>query len=300
MNLHDLLSLSDSINVFNLVVMDSVIAYFSDMPSAHRSLLLVGGLTFFFLMENVIPFFKMEYHRGKHALINIFFTVTTVIVNFSMAFLLLWSADFVVANQVGLLQWVELPLWLQGLVGLLLMDLLAAYTPHWVQHHVKWMWMFHIVHHTDQDVDTTSANRHHPGESVIRFAFTLAAVYIVGAPVWVVFIYQTASLVLTQFNHANIRMPKWLNSVMVSVLCTPDMHRVHHHYRQPYSDTNYGNIFSFWDRIFGTYAVVDNAKLKYGVDTYMDEKKVNNIWELLKVPFQGYRARIEYDAKEDL
>jgi sterol desaturase/sphingolipid hydroxylase (fatty acid hydroxylase superfamily) len=286
--------------VFNTANMDSIVNYFSDMPSSHRSILLVGGLGFFFLMENVFPFFKMEYHRGKHALINIFFTLTTVIVNFSMAFLLLWSADFVVDNQVGLLQWINWPLLLEGLLGLLIMDLLAAYTPHWVQHHVKWMWMFHIIHHTDQDLDTTSANRHHPGESVIRFAFTLAAVFVVGAPVWVVFIYQTASLVLTQFNHANIKLPKWLNAILVRVICTPDMHRVHHHYRQPYSDTNYGNIFSFWDRIFGTYTEVDNTKLKYGVDTLMEKDKVNNIWELLKVPFQGYRARIEYETPEDL
>jgi sterol desaturase/sphingolipid hydroxylase (fatty acid hydroxylase superfamily) len=206
----------------------------------------------------------------------------------------------VVANSFGLLQWVSMPLLAQILIGLLLMDFLGAYTPHWILHHVKWMWKFHLIHHTDQHLDTTSANRHHPGESVIRFFFTMGATIVVGAPMWLVFLYQTGSLVLTQFNHANIRMPKWLDKTLILVLCTPDMHRVHHHYRQPYSDTNYGNIFSFWDKLFGTYAVVDNRKLIYGVDTHMDAKEVDTISNLLKIPFQSYRPSIKYPKEEKL
>ena len=180
------------------------------------------------------------------------------------------------------------------------MDLLAAYFPHWVLHHVQWMWKFHLIHHTDQHLDTTSANRHHPGESVIRFVFTLGAVYIVGAPMWLVFLYQSMSLVLTQFNHANINMPKWLDNSLLLVFCTPNMHRVHHHFRQPYSDSNYGNIFPFWDKLFGTYVVVDNKKLIYGVDTHMDVKEASQISNLLKIPFQTYRAPIKYEREEKL
>ena len=78
------------------------------------------------------------------------------------------------------------------------------------------------------------------------------------------------------------------------------MHRVHHHYRQPYSDSNYGNIFSFWDRIFGTYVIVDNEKLVYGVDTYMEREQTENAWDLLKIPFQGYKPHIKYDKEEQL
>jgi len=78
------------------------------------------------------------------------------------------------------------------------------------------------------------------------------------------------------------------------------MHRVHHHYREPYSNTNYGNIFSFWDRIFGTFTRVDNDKLVYGLDTHMDVKETENIWELLKIPFVPYRDRIEYEEEEKL
>ncbi len=280
--------------------MDAIVEYFSNMPTLHRSLMLVGGLTLFFLIEQAVPLFALTYDRTRHTLLNLFFTLTTVLINFLMAFILVFSADWVVENQFGIIQWISMPLVLKAIIGLMLMDLIGAWLVHWIEHHVKWLWQFHVIHHTDQHVDTTTANRHHPGESVIRFIFTTLAVFIVGAPIWLIFIYQSASLVLTQFNHSNVKMPTWLDRSLEMVFCTPNMHRVHHHYRQPYSDTNYGNIFSFWDRIFGTFVRVDNTKLKYGVDTYMNEKETKSIIELLKIPFVGYRQPIEYDKEESL
>ncbi len=282
--------------------MDTIITYFTDMPTLHRSILLVGGLTFFFLLENAAPLFSMKtYNRAKHTGLNIFFTATTILVNLSMAFLLVLTADWVASNGFGVMNWMAgFPIILVALIGLMLMDFIGAWLAHYTEHHVKWMWKFHLIHHTDQHVDTTTANRHHPGESVIRYVFTLIAVIIVGAPVWMIFLYQSLSLVMTQFNHANLSMPKWLDDALVWVVCTPNMHRVHHHYRQPYSDTNYGNIFSFWDRIFGTYVVVDNKKLVYGVDTHMDKQEANDVGFLLKIPFLKYRSHIQYEQEEQL
>lgn len=280
--------------------MDAIIEYFSTISSFHRSLILVGGLTIFFLLENALPLFTHRYNKWRHSGLNIFFTVTTIVVNFVMAFILVAASDWVVAHQIGLLQIIGSNIIVQLLVGLLLMDFLGSWLPHWIEHKIKWMWQFHLIHHTDQHVDTTTANRHHPGESVIRFVFTTAAVILVGAPMWLVFLYQSMSVVLTQFNHSNVKMPGWLDNGLSLVFCTPNMHRVHHHYRQPYSDTNYGNIFSFWDRIFGTYVKVDNTKLRYGVDTYMDAAETSHIATLLKTPFVGYREPIVYSEKEKL
>jgi len=282
--------------------MDAFIAYFSDMPTLHRSGLLVGGLAIFLLIENAAPLFSLKtYSRVKHTGLNIFFTFTTVLVNLSMAFLLVRTAQWVDTSSFGVMNWMsDAPILLTALVGLMLMDFVGAWLAHYVQHHVKWMWKFHLIHHTDQHIDTTSANRHHPGESVIRFVFTLLAIVVVGAPIWMIFVYQSLSLVMTQFNHSNIAMPKWLDDALVWVVCTPNMHRVHHHYRQPYSDTNYGNIFSLWDRIFQTYIVVDNKKLVYGVDTHMEKSEVNDVGYLLKIPFLPYRPHIEYEDEEQL
>lgn len=280
--------------------MDALIDYFSNMPSLHRTLLLVGGLTVFWLIESAVPLFSFRYNKWKHAAINIFFTLTTVVVNLSLAFVLVLTSDWAVANEFGLIQWIAMPIWLYTLVGLMLLDLIGAWLIHFIEHKVRWMWRFHLIHHTDQTVDTTTANRHHPGESVFRFVFTTLAVLIIGAPMWMVFLYQTLSLVLTQFNHSNVKMPDWLDNALVWVICTPNMHRVHHHYRQPYTDTNYGNIFSIWDRLFGTYVKVENEKLTYGVDTHMETVEVNDVGNLLKIPFQTYRPTLDYEDEERL
>ncbi len=280
--------------------METIVDYFTTMPTPHRSLVIVGGLAIFLLIENWVPFFTTRYAKWKHAGVNVFFTITTILVNLGMAFVLVWAGSLVSDHGVGLLQWISLPLWAQLVVGLLLLDLIGAYAAHYTEHHVRWMWQFHLIHHTDQHVDVTSANRHHPGESVIRFLFTTIAVLIVGAPVWLILAYQSLSVVLSQFNHSNIRLPLWLDDALKLVICTPHMHRVHHHYRQPYSDSNYGNIFSLWDRLFGTYVVADNSKLVYGLDTHMNSREASHMGELLLHPFRRYRDPLPYQEPEKL
>ena len=104
--------------------------------------------------------------------------------------------------------------------------------------------MIHLVHHSDPQVDTTTANRHHPLESLVRFIFTLIGVGFLGTSIGIVMLYQAQSVVSTQFNHANIKIPKRLDRWISYLVVSPDMHKIHHHYRLPYTDTNFGNIFS--------------------------------------------------------
>ncbi|MDA0938008.1 MAG: sterol desaturase family protein [Bacteroidetes bacterium] len=270
--------------------MEMIMDYFETIPSTHRSLILVGGLTFFWLIEYAAPLFRFDYKKWRHALPNLFFTGTTIIINFAFAFLLLNAADWVTANKFGVLHWIPgLPLSGFVLLGLMLLDLIGAYLAHFTEHRIKILWMVHLVHHSDHKVDTTTANRHHPLESIIRFVFTLVGVVVVGAPIGLVMLYQSMSLVLSQFNHANLKLPKNIDRLMSYFLVSPDMHKVHHHYRLPYTDANYGNIFSVWDRLFGTYMDFDREKLVYGVDVFPDETKNSNIKELLKQPFQKYQ-----------
>lgn len=145
------------------VFMNDIISYFSTIPSSHRSLILMGGITFFWMIENTFPLFRMQYRKWQHAGINFFLTFTTIIVNFVLAFILIKTAGWAVENHFGILQWLpSLPLWLYTLTGLLLLDLIGAYLAHYVQHRLKFLWRFHLVHHTDTWIDTTSANRHYP------------------------------------------------------------------------------------------------------------------------------------------
>lgn len=280
--------------------MDTIISYFENISSLHRSIILFGGLTLFLLIESGIPLFRFKYNKLRHVGLNLFFTFTTILVNFFMAFILINASIWAINNNLGIINFFEMPIWVYTIVGLMLLDFFGAWLAHWVEHHVKWMWQFHVIHHTDMNVDASTANRHHPGESVIRFLFTTAAVVIVGAPIWMIMLYQAMSATLSQFNHSNMKLPKWLDDTLMWVICTPNMHRVHHHYRQPYSDSNYGNIFSFWDRIFQTFQYVDNTKLIYGVDTYMSSEETTDVINLLKIPFSGHRPHINYPEKEVL
>ncbi len=267
--------------------MNDIIAYFSTIPSSHRSLILVGGITFFWLIENAYPLFNFTYKKWHHASINIFMTITTIIVNFCLAFILLQTADWTIAHNFGILQWLPaLPIWLYALIGLLLLDLIGAYLVHLVEHKTKVLWRFHLIHHTDTWIDTTTANRHHPGESVIRFTFTAVGVLLIGSPMWLVFLYQTLSVVATQFNHANISLPKKVDTVLSYFIVSPDMHKVHHHYVLPYTDSNYGNIFSIWDRLFGTFMTLPKEEIIYGIDTHQKPQEHNELKNLLKIPFQ--------------
>ncbi|MDH3699008.1 MAG: sterol desaturase family protein, partial [Flavobacteriaceae bacterium] len=204
--------------------------------------------------------------------------------------ILLWTSDWVVANEFGIINWFpEMPLWAYVVMGVLLLDFFGAYLAHYVEHQVKPLWMIHLVHHTDHEVDTTTANRHHPFESVIRFVFTTLGVLVIGTPIGIIMLYQSLSIVATQFGHANIRLPSNVDKALSWVIVSPDMHKVHHHYVLPYTDSNYGNIFSIWDRLFGTYMELDRETIVYGVDTFPDKKENGSIMGLLKQPFHKYR-----------
>ena len=269
--------------------MESLILYFETIPSLHRSIILVGGISFFWLLEGLLPLRRLPYKKWQHALPNFFFTITSILVNFSLAFLLLTTADWVNANQFGLLHLVSLPFWLYVLLGVLFLDFIGAYLAHWTEHRLKPLWMVHLVHHSDHHVDTTTANRHHPLESVVRFTFTLVAVFVLGTPIGVVMLYQSLSVVLSQFNHANIQLPKKVDTVLSFILVTPHMHKVHHHYVLPYTDSNFGNIFAIWDRLLGTYMHLAAEKIVYGVDVFPNETENSRVVPLLKQPFQPYQ-----------
>ena len=268
----------------NRQMMEHLTEYFETIPSLHRALLLAGGIAIFWLIEYIIPLFRFRYNKWRHAWPNVFFTFTTVVVNLGFALLIVLTSDWCMENNFGLLNWLGLSTIPRLILGLLILDLISAYLIHLIQHKIKWMWKFHMVHHADTHVDTTTANRHHPGESVFRAVFTLLAVFISGAPIWLIMIYQSLSALLSQFNHANISLPVWLDRSISWLIVSPNMHKVHHHYVRPQTDTNYGNIFSIWDRLFGTFDDTPMKDIHFGLDVLQD-RDADDIKEQLRIPF---------------
>ncbi len=270
--------------------MDDILIFFENITKLHRVLLIVGGICMFWFLEGIFPLIKFNYKKWNHAISNFFFTITTIIINSSLAFLLLKTSDWTVDSSFGVLQWIpNLPLWAEVFLGVLILDFIGAYLPHYTEHRIKPLWMIHLVHHSDPNVDTTTANRHHPLESIVRFGFTLVGVFLLGTSIGIIMLYQALSVVSTQFNHANIKLPKKTDRWISYFLVSPDMHKIHHHYRLPYTDTNFGNIFSLWDRLLGTFSYYEREKIVYGVDVFPDVVKNTKIGSLLRQPFEKYQ-----------
>lgn len=284
-------------------MIDSLISFFEDVPTTFRAGVLIGGIFIFWVMEGVIPLFQFRYNKYRHAGINLTFTLFTAIIGFGLAGVLYATSTWVAANEFGLLYLVEMPLWVQVILGVMLLDFVGAWLIHWIQHKVKWMWKFHLIHHSDTTVDVTTGLRHHPGETLFRIFFTILGVFLIGIPIGIVMLYQSLSVLFAHLTHANINMPRKVDRALSFVFITPNMHKVHHHYAQPLTDTNYGNIFAIWDRLFGTYAEVNSPdEIKYGIDTHMDPKENEDFVNLLKIPFQKYRpptGKDEHHKKVD-
>ncbi|SUZ96466.1 uncharacterized protein METZ01_LOCUS49320, partial [marine metagenome] len=174
--------------------MQEILDYFDTIESSTRSIFLVSGLALFLSLETIIPLFKMDYNKFRHAGINLTFTLITLIVNLIGALLIAAAVNFNLENNTGMLYLIgDLSPWIYVILGLIFLDLIGAWLIHWIEHRVKWMWKFHLIHHTDPSVDVTSGLRHHPGENIFRLMFTSLAVLVTGASLGLVMLYQTIS-----------------------------------------------------------------------------------------------------------
>jgi sterol desaturase/sphingolipid hydroxylase (fatty acid hydroxylase superfamily) len=266
--------------------MESFMHFWENIESWQRIAILLGGMIFFWVLEGYYPLYRFSFKRYKHAGVNLLFLLTTVILNILLGSITIAICAWVTKNNIGLLNWLSLPLWINVLLGLFFMDFFGQYAPHYAMHKIKWMWKFHMIHHSDTKVDVTTGTRHHPGEWVFREISTIVGVLLIGLPIGMYFLYRSVAAIFTHFNHANIKVPLWLDKPISWVLVSPNMHKVHHHYKRPYTDTNYANIFSLWDRIFGTFAYEDPRKLQYGLDV-LDGATDENLTYQLRLPFDN-------------
>ena len=216
--------------------MQELLTFFETVPSSTRSIFLISGLGLFLSLEAIAPLFQMDYNKLKHARINLTFTLITLLINLIGASLIVSAVNFGQSNQSGILNWIQFPLWAYVIAGLVLLDLIGAWLIHWLEHKVKWMWKFHLIHHTDTNVDVTTGLRHHPGENIFRLLFTTLAVLITGASFGLVMLYQTISAFFAALTHANIQVPGWLDKPLSWIFVTPHFHKIHHHYILPDTD----------------------------------------------------------------
>jgi sterol desaturase/sphingolipid hydroxylase (fatty acid hydroxylase superfamily) len=250
-----------------------------------RLLALVMGCAVLWSLESVVPLYVYEKNRLRRALPNITLTVLLVLTNLVLSFATVGVSNFVVNRKVGLLFLLPtLPTWLTALLGIMALDFFT-YVAH-VALHKSWLgWQFHRVHHSDYEVNVTTAFRQHPGETVWRILWYGLAVALFGISPFVLVLYLTISTLNAQLEHTNIKLRESVDRVLRILFVTPNMHKVHHSREQHQTDTNYSNIFSVWDRNFGTYtSSIDFSRLRYGLDGF-DEAKKQTLPALLMLPF---------------
>ena len=272
--------------------MEKMIAYFSTLEQRplERLALLVGGLLFFWIIEGAIPLIQMKYKKTKlrHALVNFAFTIIHLIIHTFLAIFIVLLSDWCKDVGWGLVYWFNAGIWGCIIIGVLALDF-SSWLVHLIMHKNAFLWRYHLIHHTDNNVDVTTGLRHHPGDSLLRGIFFLILIFVSGAPMYSVMIYQTLVVVATAFTHANISLPSKIDKALSYIFISPNMHKVHHHWKLPYTDTNYGAVFSIWDRLFSTFSTLEPSKIRYGLDVHYANEDDEDFIKLIKDPFTKKR-----------
>ena len=268
---------------------ENLISYFSslDQRPLERMFFLVGGLLFFWIIEGSIPLLQPRYKKNKlkHAAVNFGFTIIHLVIHTFLALVIIKISDWCIQNNFGLVAMVNAGTLASIIITFFVLDFFVGWLVHITEHKIPMLWRFHVVHHADNNVDVTTGLRHHPIESVLRGLFFFMGIFVAGAPMYAVMIYQTILIFATAFTHANISLPIKIDKAISYFFVSPNMHKVHHHFKQPYTDSNYGAVLSIWDRMLGTFLKLAPQEIVYGLDKYYPNEEDENFLKLMKEPF---------------
>lgn len=233
------------------------------------------------------PFRHLDQPLGRRYIANfslVFFN--TIVAKILMIVFTPLMAYWVQSQDFGLLPLLSLKPWVSFILSIVLLDLII-YFQHRIFHFVPFFWRFHAVHHSDENLDFSSAGRFHPVEIGLSLLVKGMAIMILGPAVWAVVIFESILNGSATFNHANIKLPTLLSNKLEKLIVTPKMHRIHHSVVRRESDTNFGFCFSVWDRLFSTYTLKDGAgdrNIDIGLVETKNINTLNFLW-MLKCPF---------------
>lgn len=264
---------------------------FNLTPETLRLAIFLSALFGLIILETLLPKKKRTQPRHTRWMTNFALTIiNTVALKVLGPVIAIGVAAWAYSNGWGLLNLygANLPLWLSIGIGLVILDL-TIYAQHMATHKIPLLWRLHKVHHADRDIDVTTGFRFHPVEILLSMLYKGGIVLLLGPSVLTVLIFEITLNLCAMFNHANLKLPLWLDKTIRVFIVTPDMHRVHHSVRRNETDSNYGFSLSLWDRVFRTY----NAQPKDGHDgmtiglpNYQTEKPSHILWSLT-LPFKG-------------
>ncbi len=265
--------------------MHTVINFIMKYQQQTQLCLFVGLLFIAWNIENTVGVTK-KYKKWHHALKNSTFIFSNMPIQILLGYFFVKTIEWTTAQHFGILHlFKNNNLAFQFIASFILLDF-GEYVYHIIMHKVKMLWIFHVIHHSDNVVDISTTLREHPMETLARLSFTLLWVFLSGTLFWALIVRQTIQIFTTLFAHINYRLPQKIDNIVGLVFITPNLHHVHHHYKQPYTDCNYGDVLSIWDRLFGTFKKLPNINIEYGIDTFENKNKSNSSISLLAHPFQ--------------
>jgi len=224
-------------------------------------------------------------HLGPNLVLTFLTFGTNIFFNAALVLTLFWLEE----NGFGLLNRLALPPLLSVVIVVVALDF-SFYLAHVAMHKRPGFWRFHRVHHSDPFVDVTTTIRQHPGEGVIRYAFLAAFAFALGASPAAFAVYRVTSALNGLLEHSNIRVPARLDRWLALVTTWPNMHKVHHSRAPHETNSNYGNIFSIFDRMFGSFTPSERgASIVYGLDGF-DDPAAQTTAGLLALVFRSPEA----------
>ncbi len=197
-----------------------------------------------------------------------------------------WAAN----HHLGLLHWLplELPHWLLVIVGVLVMDYMYWWW-HVALHLVPFMWRFHNVHHSDLCMDVSTGVRFHFGEVIMSVPFRIAVVSFFGIDLWALVVFEFLFESTNLFEHSNWRLPIAFERFLNHIVVTPRMHGIHHSIVQRETNSNWGTIFCWWDKLHRTLRRdIPQDNITIGVASYRDENELTFV-RLFVLPFREQR-----------
>lgn len=238
-----------------------------------------------FIAEERWQLRKRVQQRSKRVLINSIVSVP----GFSLMRFLVLPVMYKIAvknivSRTGVIYYFSFPALVKEAIAFLIMDY-TNYLWHLLNHKLPVLWRFHIVHHSDLDLDVTTALRFHFGEMIGSLFYRSAFVFLSGASPLTVLIYEIVFEGATEFHHSNMKLPHKVEKVLNTVIVTPGMHGIHHSVIKTQTDSNYSVIFSIWDRLHKTVRLnIPQSDIITGVPAYRNAKQLSARF-LLKMPF---------------
>jgi sterol desaturase/sphingolipid hydroxylase (fatty acid hydroxylase superfamily) len=234
--------------------------------------------------------------KFRHSSVNLMFIFTALPVQLTLTTFIIIVLKWDHSHHWGLLNLMHFHAHgiMYYIVAFVLMDL-CEYTYHVIMHKIDALWRFHLVHHSDLKVDVSTTTREHPCETFIRTSFLTLWVFLLGPVIGVLIIRQIFQTFANIIAHTEFRLSDRANKIVGLLFITPNLHHVHHHYRLPYTDCNYGDVLSIWDRLFGTFEELGREDTHFGIDTHMDENVNGNFLNVVKIPFQKLERKNHYN-----